>query len=288
MGGLCGGAPKEPQTKDAKQPNEKQPLIHNKGKSTSEPKQKTLAPKSTDRGKKTLSSSQYRRLSPQKREAHLIDTHQRYLPHKELRGLIETFKKYSEELGSVNKETFNNMITDVYTHMEDELRDNYYFADPNNTDQLFEIFDFDKNGTIDIQEFVAGVSLIAKGTVEERAEVLFSAIDLDRNGRVSKPELESFFRKALHSTKNFIQAQLSSTDPGYKVDDSIKEQGVDAVFQRLEVELANTLMSQATSDDASSGGDLTEKQFKEFYAKNDKIFEELAVKTAHQFIRAEQ
>ncbi|MEF3691487.1 MAG: EF-hand domain-containing protein, partial [Candidatus Moraniibacteriota bacterium] len=45
--------------------------------------------------------------------------------------------------------------------------------------QLFRVFDQDKNGMIDLEEFLAGAALLAGGSLEEKAEVTFRAFDTD-------------------------------------------------------------------------------------------------------------
>jgi len=63
-------------------------------------------------------------------------------------------------------------------------------------DRLFALLDTNGDGSVDLQEFVTGLSMLCKGTVEEKLELSFKAYDLDGNGSISKDELASMFKSA--------------------------------------------------------------------------------------------
>jgi len=56
-------------------------------------------------------------------------------------------------------------------------------------ERLFSVFDRDNSGAIDFQEFLTGMGLIYRGTVEEKKRFLFEMYDLDDDGVVTRAEL---------------------------------------------------------------------------------------------------
>jgi len=63
-------------------------------------------------------------------------------------------------------------------------------------DRLFTLLDTNGDGTVDLNEFVSGLSLLCKGTIEEKLALSFKAYDLDGNGYISKDELALMFKSA--------------------------------------------------------------------------------------------
>eukprot|EP00742_Colponemidia_sp_Colp-10_P002797 GILJ01002991.1.p1 GENE.GILJ01002991.1~~GILJ01002991.1.p1 ORF type:complete len:769 (+),score=114.17 GILJ01002991.1:198-2504(+) len=93
--------------------------------------------------------------------------------------LRATFKDLSQRSGSgnqsLNKETFLK-----------------YFPLPGMLgERLYAVFDKDKNGSIDFQEFITGLALIYHGTLEEKQKFLFEMYDFDGDGVVTKTELRT-------------------------------------------------------------------------------------------------
>ncbi|KAM9233421.1 guanylyl cyclase-activating protein 1 [Dugong dugon] len=56
-------------------------------------------------------------------------------------------------------------------------------------EQMFESFDFNKDGYIDFVEYVAALSLVLKGKVEQKLRWYFKLYDVDGNGCIDRDEL---------------------------------------------------------------------------------------------------
>jgi hypothetical protein len=55
---------------------------------------------------------------------------------------------------------------------------------------VFDAFDLNRNGWIDFNEFLAGVSFTNSSDVEKRLHIAFRVYDLDKNGYITKKEME--------------------------------------------------------------------------------------------------
>nr|AYD91295.1 guanylyl cyclase-activating protein [Eptatretus cirrhatus] len=56
-------------------------------------------------------------------------------------------------------------------------------------EQMFNTFDMNKDGSIDFMEYVAALSLVLKGTVEQKLRWYFKLYDVDGNGCIDRQEL---------------------------------------------------------------------------------------------------
>ncbi|XP_051852922.1 guanylyl cyclase-activating protein 1 [Antechinus flavipes] len=61
-------------------------------------------------------------------------------------------------------------------------------------EQMFETFDFNKDGYIDFMEYVAALSLVLKGKVEQKLRWYFKLYDVDGNGCIDQAELLNIIR----------------------------------------------------------------------------------------------
>ncbi|XP_021115481.1 guanylyl cyclase-activating protein 1 isoform X3 [Heterocephalus glaber] len=61
-------------------------------------------------------------------------------------------------------------------------------------EQMFDTFDFNKDGYIDFMEYVAALSLVLKGKVEQKLRWYFKLYDVDGNGCIDRDELLTIIR----------------------------------------------------------------------------------------------
>ncbi|KAG1940682.1 guanylate cyclase activator 1d [Pimephales promelas] len=69
-------------------------------------------------------------------------------------------------------------------------------------DQVFYTFDMDGDGYIDFVEYIAAVSLMLKGEINQKLKWYFKLFDQDGNGKIDKDELETIFTAIQDITRN--------------------------------------------------------------------------------------
>lgn len=110
----------------------------------------------------------------------------------EVKKLYQTFMELSNGgKESLDKETFKKGLSKLEACGLKNNIENTPFAD-----RLFHLLDINCDGTVDLSEFVCGLSMLCKGSVEEKLELSFKAYDIDGNGFISKDELALMFKSA--------------------------------------------------------------------------------------------
>eukprot|EP01117_Protostelium_nocturnum_P006490 TRINITY_DN2340_c0_g1_i1.p1 TRINITY_DN2340_c0_g1~~TRINITY_DN2340_c0_g1_i1.p1 ORF type:complete len:187 (+),score=49.83 TRINITY_DN2340_c0_g1_i1:78-638(+) len=104
---------------------------------------------------------------------------------KELKAMYKQFRKETPQ-GVISKEEFREVMRQMGV------------VDSFLQDLVFNVFDDDKDGSINFQEFVAALSVMTRGEPKEKLELAFNMYDLDGNGFIDKKEMsqimESFFK----------------------------------------------------------------------------------------------
>jgi len=74
-------------------------------------------------------------------------------------------------------------------------------------EQNFSAFDHNKDGKINFREFVTGLSVVQKGTMEERLRFLFDAYDTDGSGTLTPDEVFNIFKASLSSKGEAVSTE---------------------------------------------------------------------------------
>ncbi|KAF7651734.1 hypothetical protein LDENG_00106430 [Lucifuga dentata] len=61
-------------------------------------------------------------------------------------------------------------------------------------DQVFFTFDMDGDGYIDFVEYIAAISLLLRGEINQKLKWYFKLFDQDGNGKIDKDELQTIFK----------------------------------------------------------------------------------------------
>ncbi|XP_057314478.1 trafficking protein particle complex subunit 12-like [Hydractinia symbiolongicarpus] len=141
-------------------------------------------------------------------------------------------------------------------------------------EQLFEAFDRDKNGLVDMEEFVTGMALCLHGSVKEKCKLLFKIFNLDGDDGISKEELSAVLTSCLQSA----QAVLLST---------LKSEGISGCEETVANQTGTAMMVSVVVDkivkdafekcDLSGTGKLEINEFVKWVHKNPKLMNNIFV-----------
>jgi len=88
-----------------------------------------------------------------------------------------------------------------------EIKEAFGMTDPNMDivlENFYSILDRDGNGA-DLGEFCTGIIIISEGTIEQKAQYLFNALDLDGNGTLDTEEIRVGLKKSYQWVIEIIQ-----------------------------------------------------------------------------------
>uniref|UniRef100_A0A4W6EBY4 Kv channel-interacting protein 4 n=1 Tax=Lates calcarifer TaxID=8187 RepID=A0A4W6EBY4_LATCA len=97
---------------------------------------------------------------------------------KELQILYRGFKNECPS-GVVNEETFKDIYSQFFPQGDASTYAHF----------LFNAFDTDHNGSVSFEDFVMGLSILLRGTVQEKLNWAFNLYDINKDGYITKEEM---------------------------------------------------------------------------------------------------
>jgi Ca2+-binding EF-hand superfamily protein len=95
-------------------------------------------------------------------------------------SLFHKFSKRSLD-GELTHEEFCDFFLSISPNPPEFLRDNSQF--------VFDSFDYDQNGTVSFKEFLTAYVLLSPGNLEKKIEYTFHLYDIDKNGYLDIDEV---------------------------------------------------------------------------------------------------
>ncbi|ELR53265.1 Guanylyl cyclase-activating protein 1 [Bos mutus] len=102
-------------------------------------------------------------------------------------------------------------------------------------EQMFETFDFNKDGYIDFMEYVAALSLVLKGKVEQKLRWYFKLYDVDGNGCIDRDELLTIIRVTPGRVLSLLPFQAIRAINPCSDSTMTAEEFTDTVFSKIDV-----------------------------------------------------
>ncbi|KAK2149451.1 hypothetical protein LSH36_452g02018 [Paralvinella palmiformis] len=155
---------------------------------------------------------------------------------KELQVMYRGFKQECPT-GIVNEETFK----EIYAHFFPQGDSSAY------AHYVFNTFDQDHNGTINFEEFVKGLSVLARGTFDQKLLWAFSLYDVNGDGIITKDEMLDIVSAIYDMMGKFAEPTI---------DEHTAKEHVDRVFQRM---------------DSNRDGVISIEEFMEICSKDDTV-----------------
>ncbi|TPX47983.1 hypothetical protein SeLEV6574_g02312, partial [Synchytrium endobioticum] len=121
----------------------------------------------------------------------------------ELEAFYEQFKSLSTASeGGITKETFDTCLGPL--GVEKNLV----------TERIFCFFDQNSDGIISFPELVCGLSILCKGSLDERIKHAFNGYDLDGDGFISRSELHRMFKAYFHLSMELVRDVVKTMEEG--------------------------------------------------------------------------
>merc|ERR1712000_29026 len=164
---------------------------------------------------------------------------QTHFDQKELSAMYKQFRKETPQ-GVISKTEFKEVMKQM------GVVDNFL------QDLIFNVFDTNKDGTINFQEFVAALSVMTRGTPDEKLEFAFHMFDVRGAGVITKEDVT----KVLDSFYKLVGPLVTFSGKKYES----HEQLVEEFFEQM---------------DSNGTGRITIKEYKDGAMKNPDIIQGL-------------
>ncbi|XP_056299070.1 Kv channel-interacting protein 4 isoform X1 [Pseudoliparis swirei] len=133
---------------------------------------------------------------------------------KELQILYRGFKNECPS-GIVNEDTFKDIYAQFFPQGDASTYAHF----------LFNAFDTDHNGSVSFEDFVMGLSILLRGTVQEKLNWAFNLYDINKDGYITKEEM-------LDIMKAIYDMMGKCTYPALK--EETPRQHVEVFFQKMD------------------------------------------------------
>ncbi|KAI9921483.1 hypothetical protein PsorP6_001163 [Peronosclerospora sorghi] len=128
----------------------------------------------------------------------------------DINDIFEYFQASADEKGNVSQPVFfrcfNKLLAkDGRISRDTQLKTDQLF------NELFELFDVDKNGVVDVVELGAGLSILCGGNRADKAKAMFTLYDTNRDGYITPEEMTLYLTsvfKILFKTSPEISAEI--------------------------------------------------------------------------------
>uniref|UniRef100_A0A8C9TWR1 Potassium voltage-gated channel interacting protein 2 n=1 Tax=Scleropages formosus TaxID=113540 RepID=A0A8C9TWR1_SCLFO len=126
---------------------------------------------------------------------------------KELQILYRGFKNECPS-GVVNEETFKLIYSQFFPQGDSSTYAHF----------LFDAFDTQKNGSVSFEDFVAGLSIILRGSINDRLNWAFNLYDLNKDGCITKEEMTDIMKSIYDMMGKCTYPSMKETAPSEHVE----------------------------------------------------------------------
>ncbi|XP_041369089.1 Kv channel-interacting protein 4-like isoform X2 [Gigantopelta aegis] len=134
---------------------------------------------------------------------------------KELQIMYRGFKQECPT-GIVNEDTFKEIYGQFFPHGDASDYAHY----------VFKTFDHDNNGSVSFEEFVMGLSVLSRGSLQDRLQWAFNLYDINGDGIITKDEM-------LDIVSAIYDMMGRYTEP--MIDDSSAKEHVERIFKKMDM-----------------------------------------------------
>ncbi|XP_065809334.1 Kv channel-interacting protein 2-like [Labrus bergylta] len=159
---------------------------------------------------------------------------------KELQVLYRGFKNECPS-GVVNEETFKSIYSQFFPHGDSSMYAHF----------LFEAFDTHNNGSVSFEDFVLSLSIILRGSINDKLNWAFNLYDLNKDGCITREEMTDIMNSIYDMMGKYTYPNMR---------DSAPKDHVDNFFQKM---------------DKNNDGVVTIEEFLETCQKDENIMQSM-------------
>merc|ERR1712136_195264 len=111
--------------------------------------------------------------------------------------LSKEFKEWE-----VDKENFRSLARKYFPDQKSKIF----------TEQIFRVYDQDKNGMLNFREFLIGLSIIKRSPIQDKLYTLFNFYDMNSSGSISRTELDIMMKAIDNFARRSMSKYQTSTE----------------------------------------------------------------------------
>ncbi|KAH3756256.1 neurocalcin-like [Pelomyxa schiedti] len=150
------------------------------------------------------------------------------IPQDKFAVIVKNFKKHATADGRITRDAFKKILGGV---MHDAL-----------AEQVFDSFDADGNGYMDLREYLAMMGVTHGGNLDQKLNASFDLFDKDGNGTLSRDEVKGMFVLIIKQKR--AAAGQSQNEPLDEKSMQTIQGIVDTVFDRVDTDRSGAIDRQ--------------------------------------------
>ncbi|TMW58082.1 hypothetical protein Poli38472_013556 [Pythium oligandrum] len=132
----------------------------------------------------------------------------------DINDIFEYFEASADKQGNVTKPAFFRCFQKLLAEKNGSMSSSMQSKARTLLAELFDLFDTDQNGVIDVQELGAGISILCGGDSVDKVKSMFTLYDLNRDGFISPEEMNTYLTavfKVLYKASTQLPTQTGMT-----------------------------------------------------------------------------
>ncbi|XP_067909496.1 A-type potassium channel modulatory protein KCNIP2 isoform X3 [Heterodontus francisci] len=142
---------------------------------------------------------------------------------KELQVLYRGFKTECPS-GVVNEETFKQIYSQFFPQGDSSMYAHF----------LFNAFDTDHNGSVSFENFVTGLSVILRGTIDDKLSWAFNLYDLNKDGCITREEMLDIMKSIYDMMGKYTYPTVREESPQEHVETFFQDENIMKSMQLFE------------------------------------------------------